>query len=519
MNNSLADRGAQKRGVLKDETENCDEIVTREVVLNHLFNSRRLRPDEGASGRLLIFVMGTECGDSEFTLNGRGVSFKGESPQTTLLDFIRAQGLTGAKEGCAEGECGACSVLFVCPDEGGSSWRAVNSCLIPLPAAAHREILTVEAFEGRQDAQLAMAERGGSQCGYCTPGFIVSMVAEQYRAKEGPCDYHALGGNLCRCTGYRPIFDAVNSLGPAPEGPLRERLRSPAPDLARVRYAAKGGRFSRPANLAECFELAHDPAARFVAGNTDLGIATNLRGERYAHLISLEGLPELRYFHETSEAVEIGAGLTLSEIAVQWKTAPPVFSQWLPLFASLPIRNRATLGGNLATASPIGDSAPLLLALDASAKLASPAGERTLPLSRFFVGYRQTALAPGELLQSVVIPKPFPEHVRFYKVAKRRMDDISTVAAAISSTRNASGRIETARIALGGVAATPWRADATERILEGTRFDHDDLRVAEESLRKTLKPIGDHRGSAEYRLAMAQSLLGKFRHEVISNAS
>jgi len=466
--------------------------------------------------------MVTERGDFEFTLNGRGVSFNGEAPQTTLLDFIRARGLTGAKEGCAEGECGACSVLFVCPDSGGASYQSVNSCLIPLPAVAHREVLTVEAFDGRQDAQLAMAERGGSQCGYCTPGFIVSMVAEQYRPKDDKdagCDFHALGGNLCRCTGYRPIFDAVHSLGPAPDGPLKERLRSPAPVLNGFRYSQASGRFSRPASLAACFELAQDPGARFVAGNTDLGIATNLRGERYAHLIGLEALAELRCFRETSEAVEIGAGLTLSEVAAQWGTAPDIFRQWLPLFASLPIRNRATLGGNLATASPIGDSAPLLLALDASVRLLSSAGERTIPLSQFFVGYRQTALVPGELLHSIVIPKPFPELVHFYKVAKRRMDDISTVAAAISMRRDLSGRIESARVALGGVAATPWRATATERILESTRFDHDDLRAAEDSLRKTLKPIGDHRGSAPYRLAMAQSLLGKFRHEVFLNAA
>ena len=450
----------------------------------------------------------------EFRLNGQVVCFEGEPPQTTLLDFVRSKRLTAAKEGCAEGECGACSVLFVCPAGSGSTYRAVNSCLVPLPAAANAEILTVEAFEGKQDAQLAMAEFGGSQCGYCTPGFIASMVAEQYRTKQGPCDHHALGGNLCRCTGYRPIYDALQSLGPAPEGALKNRLQLPAPKLEPFRYSTTKGRFSRPANLAECFELAQDPSARFVAGNTDVGIATNLRGERHAHLVSVEALVELRTFTETDDAVEIGAALTLTEIAERWTAAPDVFRQWLPLFASLPIRNRATLGGNLATASPIGDSAPLLLALDASVRITSAKGERLLPLSEFFLGYRETALAHGELLRSVRIPKPFPESARFYKVAKRRMDDISTVAAAIAMTRDSAGRIENARIALGGVAATPLRAMDAEALFEGTRFSRADVSNAANSLRTRLKPIGDHRGSAAYRLAIAQSLLAKFRHEV-----
>ena len=461
--------------------------------------------------------MAASRGEFEFVLNGRAVSFDGEAPQTTLLDFVRSRGLTGAKEGCAEGECGACSVLMISPDSGGSQYRAVNSCLIPLPAVAHREVLTVEAFGGKQDAQRRMAECGGSQCGYCTPGFIVSMVAEQYRAKDGACDFHALGGNLCRCTGYRPIREAVESLGPAPEGPLKQRLRNPAGPLKEFRYSSAKGRFSRPASLSECFELAEDPSARFVAGNTDLGIATNLRGERFAHLISIDGLAELRDFSETTSTIEIGAGLTLSEVADTWHHG--VFHDWLPLFASLPIRNRATLGGNLATASPIGDSAPLLLALNAEVRLISKNGERLMPLEEFFVGYRQTALATGELLHSMRIPKPLPEAVRFYKVAKRRMDDISTVAAAIAMTRDSSGRVEFARMAFGGVAATPWLARETESILAGTRFDAGDLRRVEELLRNTLKPIGDHRGSAAYRLAMAQSLAGKFRHEVFRDAA
>ena len=212
-------------------------------------------------------------------------------------------------------------------------------------------------------------------------------------------------------------------------------------------------------------------------------------------------------FTDTPEDVEIGAALTLTEIAERWGTAPPVFHEWLRLFASPPIRNRATLGGNLATASPIGDAAPLLLALDASVRIESASGSRAVPLDEFFTAYRQTALAPGELLRSVIIPRPLPPHVRFYKAAKRRLDDISTVAASVAITRNGAGRIVKSRVAFGGVAAIPLRSKEAERAIASE--GENGLTIAQEQLRRTLNPIGDHRGSAAYRLALAQNLLAK----------
>ena len=449
--------------------------------------------------------------DFSFVLNDRKVRVSGEPPQTTLLDYVRAHGLTGAKEGCAEGECGACAVLLVAP---GPVYRSVNSCLMPLPSAADQQIYTVEALadSGKlAEAQRAMAERGGSQCGYCTPGFVVSMFAEQCRAAAGQGDVHALGGNLCRCTGYRPIREALQSLGPPPRKPVAERR------LRTLSYATDAGRYSRPSTLRECLDLATDfPSARYVAGNTDLGVLTNLRDERYPHLIGLESIPELREFIETSNAVEIGAALTLSEIAERWRDAPPVLHEWLELFASVLIRNRATLGGNLATASPIGDSAPLLLALGAEVRISGHDGDRTIPLTEFFHGYRQTALRPGELLRSVRIPKPFPQFIRFFKVAKRRLDDISTVAAGISMNRDSSGQASDIRLAFGGVAATPVRALSAERELEGTAFAPADIERAQEAVRRSLNPIDDHRGSGAYRLAMAQRLIEKFHHEVLA---
>ena len=451
----------------------------------------------------------------EFLLNGKPASLEGSRVHATLLDFLRERGLTGAKEGCAEGECGACSVVLVAPQDGGCAYRVVNSCLMFLPAAAGHEIYTVEALaQGGKlaPAQEAMAAAGGSQCGYCTPGFVMSLFAEQYRpGRSGPCDPHALASNLCRCTGYRPIRDAALALGPAPDGAFRERMSRLAPVLGPAAYGDGEARFSRPESLEECVAiLAADPEARLLAGGTDLAVESNLRARRWGHLVSLEAIAELREFSETAECIRIGSALTLNEIAERWSGPPEAFREWLPLFASPALRNRATLGGNLATASPIGDGAPLLLAFDAALHVAGRDGRRTVPLAEFFTAYRRTVLAPGELITAIEIPKPLPALSRFYKVAKRRLDDISTVAAGLALDWNSAGRIVRARFAFGGVAPVPLRARAAEEAAMGERWNEATVARVQAVLARTLQPISDHRGSAAYRLAVAQSLIEKF---------
>jgi xanthine dehydrogenase small subunit len=450
----------------------------------------------------------------ELVLNGGAIAVDRVPPHTTLLDFLRSRGLTGAKEGCAEGECGACTVATVTDVDGRTAYRAVNSCLMLLPMAAGQEVYTVEALARHgllAEVQEAMAAAGGSQCGYCTPGFVMSLFTEQYRVdREGPCDPLAMAGNLCRCTGYRPIRDAALALGPAPPGVFRDRLETAAP---RVKPIAIEG-FSRPRTVEECVAiLSETPGAALVAGGTDLVVDVNLRHRRWPLVISLEAIEELHDFAETPDRIRIGAALTLTDIGRRWRQAPDVLAGWLALFASPPIRNRATLGGNLATASPIGDGAPLLLALDASAHIAGPGGRRAMPLASFFPGYRQTALQPGEILTAIEIPKPLPEVTRFYKVSKRRLDDISTVAAAMSLDRDGTRRVRRARFAFGGVAGTPIRVLEAEAAVEGQFWNEPTSERVQHVLDRALVPLTDHRGSKAYRLEVSKSLVERFHWE------
>ncbi|MGE3958424.1 MAG: xanthine dehydrogenase small subunit [Vicinamibacterales bacterium] len=448
-----------------------------------------------------------------FTLNGTLITLDEVDPDLTLLDFIRQSGLTGAKEGCAEGECGACAVALVRPHGDASTYRVVNSCLMPLPMAAGHEVITIEgiAASGQDEALRALAAAGGSQCGYCTPGFAVSLTMEQCRpGRIGACSTEALAGNLCRCTGYRPIADAAASLtGPA-AGPLSDRLQHPAPAIIPTR--SRG--FARPESVDACVALlAAHPAAVLVSGGTDVGVEFNLRGRRPELLVSLEAIDELRRFSREGSRVRIGAALPLTEIVEQWTDAPEVWRAWTALFASPLIRNRATLGGNLATASPIGDAAPLLMALDAVVHVAGPSGSRAVPVAELFSGYRKTVLAHHELIVEVEIPLPLPERVGFYKVAKRRVNDISTVTAALAVTCDAGGRVSAARCCFGGVGPTPVRVVAAEQAAAGVPWGPDVVARVQAVLASALAPISDHRGSRDYRLGVAQSLVAKFAWE------
>ncbi|MFD3516381.1 xanthine dehydrogenase small subunit [Streptomyces sp. NPDC058657] len=473
---------------------------------------------------------------ARITVNGKETPLAPDAPHTTVLDFLRVRGLTGTKEGCAEGECGACSVLVARPGVAGpTDWVAVNACLVPAAALDGQEVVTAEGLATVGEAgtapvlhpvQAEMAVRGGSQCGYCTPGFICSMAAEYYRpdrcAHGGPAegtgpehgpngfDLHSLSGNLCRCTGYRPIRDAAYAVGaPAEDDPLAQRREQAPPEPVATEYTRGDRTFLRPATLDAALRLLRErPDAVLVAGSTDHGVEVNIRSRRDTCVVAIDRLPELRELRVESDHVEIGAALTLTEIERRLAGGVPLLAELFPQFASRLIRNSATLGGNLGTGSPIGDSPPVLLALDASLVLTSADGERVVPLADYFTGYRQSVRRSDELIRAVRVPTPLSQVTAFHKIAKRRFDDISSVAVAFALDIE-GGIVRKARIGLGGVAATPIRSLATEAALEGKPWTTESVEAAARVLRGEGTPMSDHRASALYRSAMLGTSLRK----------
>jgi len=466
--------------------------------------------------------------EAEVVINGLSTPLGDVPVWTTVLDFLRDQGLTGCKEGCAEGECGACSVLVARPGVAAETeWVAINACLVPIAALDGQEVITAEGL-GSADAlhpvQYEMAVRGGSQCGYCTPGFICSMAGEYYRpdrtpatgapdAEHGPngFDLHALSGNLCRCTGYRPIRDAAYALGaPTPSDALAARSQRPAPAPVPARRSHDGLTFMRPATLTEALEILHaDPETTVIAGCTDHGVEVNLRGLRPDAVLAVDQLPELRELSIDDRSIEIGAALSLTEIERRLEGRVPLLDELFPQFASRLIRNGATLGGNIGTGSPIGDSAPVLLALDARVMLACIDGDREVKLADYFTGYRTSVREAHELIRSVRIPLPLARMTAFHKIAKRRFDDISSVAVAFAIDHDEQGIVRRARIGLGGVAATPVRATATEAALIGRPWTRETIAAAAEVLGAEGTPLDDHRASTRYRAAMLRTSLLK----------
>ena len=469
------------------------------------------------------------------TVNGQRRPLTGTRAHTTALEWLRETGLSGSKEGCAEGECGACAVLVAQADgSGGTTWTSVNSCLVPVAALDGQEVVTSEGLgtpEALHPVQTELAMGGGSQCGYCTPGFACSMAAEFYRrdrsagsagddavaCKEyGPngFDLHALSGNLCRCTGYRPIRDAAYALGDPESGDeLAARRDLPPPQPVATVLEAPDGKFVRPQTLAEAVGLlAENPTAVLIAGSTDWGVEVNLRGRRSQLVLAIDAIPELRTLSCGDEFIEIGAAVSLSEAERALDGRVPLLGEMFPQFASRLIRNRATLGGNLGTGSPIGDAPPALLALNARVTLSSSLGEREVLLSEYFTGYRETIRRPDELIRAIRIPLPLAGISAFHKIAKRRFDDISSVAVAFAIDVE-GGVVQRASIGLGGVAATPLRARATEQVLVGQPWTPETVRRAATVLGGEGTPMDDHRASAAFRSAMLSQAMLKLYAE------
>ena len=445
-----------------------------------------------------------------FVLNGVPRRINDPGPTRTLLAHLRlSERLTATKEGCAEGDCGACTVVLGTRSGDGLAFRAVNSCILPLSEIDGKIVLTAEGVAepgALHPAQQALIAHHGSQCGFCTPGFVMSLFAYAEAGDARPPVHEMLAGNLCRCTGYRPIVVAAEAACSAHHESQHIAGWRQALDALPVSENAA------PASLAALdAALAANPEARLLAGGTDLGVGIAKYGQDPGTLIPIRKVAELRDIGETEAALIIGAGACYTDILPWLDRLFPAFAAMLRRIGSVQIRNIATMGGNLCNASPIGDSAPCLIALGATLTLRSASGSRSVPVEGFFTGYRKTLLRAGEYLAAITIPKLRDgESFHAYKLAKRFEQDVSSLAAAARACTDA-GMLKTPRIAFGGMAATPLRAPATEAALLA-EADADALAKA---LAADFSPLSDFRGSAAYRRQAALGLMVKLRRDIV----
>ena len=469
-----------------------------------------------------------------FFHRGRVVRLENVAPTRSVLDWLREdQRCVGTKEGCNEGDCGACTVVVGelpahtdSADQAvrGLRLRPVNACIKFMPSLHGKALFTVEDLRGAaglHPAQQALVDCHGSQCGFCTPGFAMTLWCsyENHRGAGTRPDRaqlaDELAGNLCRCTGYRPILDAgaqMFDLAPA--------ALDTAPVIAALRAIADGIPASAPRTLAELARrYAASPQARLVAGGTDVGLWVTKQLRDLGEVIPVTEIDELKTVTHDDGALRIGAGVSLE---VAWGAlaarAPALTEAWRR-FASPPIRHAGTLGGNVANGSPIGDSAPVLMALDAQLELRQGERVRRLPLDDFYTGYLANRLEPGEFIQAVVVPEAaFARRIRAYKISKRFDSDISAVFAALAITLD-DGTVADVRLAFGGMAATVRRAATAEAVLRGQPWSAATLAAAQAALARDFTPLDDMRASAAYRLRVAQNLLRRFWLETQDDAS
>ncbi|MCY1395380.1 xanthine dehydrogenase, small subunit [compost metagenome] len=452
----------------------------------------------------------------QFLLDNELHEVDGLPPETSLLDYLREHlGRVGSKEGCASGDCGACTVVLAEPEGDGLRYRAVNACITPLGSAHGRQLLTVEHLAGDtlHPVQQAMVDCHGSQCGFCTPGIVMSLFAWQHAdlRHDRETALTALSGNLCRCTGYRPILAAAERIA----GTTDRFAAGARETAARLRALPASGALDcgeqhafLPTALDELDALlAAYPQARLIAGGTDLALEATQNLRSFPQLIHLERIAELQRLEQHADHLLIGAARPYAD-CLEALSAYPTVAALLDRLGSLQIRQRGSLGGNIANASPIGDMPPLLLALDATLLLRRAGQLREIPIDGFFTGYRQSVLQPGEFIEAIRIPRLRDDQLlRVDKISKRRDDDISAVCLALRLDLADDGTVRDARLACGGMAATPLRGRHTEAALTGRPFDAKAVAAAQVALAEDFQPIDDLRASAAYRLKVAQNLL------------
>ncbi len=457
-----------------------------------------------------------------FILNGQERSIEGPHPTTTVLNHLRGhERLTGTKEGCAEGDCGACTVVLSEPDGAGAiRRRAVNACILFLPALHGRAIETVEGLSGDHPVQRAMVDLHASQCGFCTPGFVMQLYAawlgEGLENRQAVKD--TIAGNLCRCTGYGPIVDAGLAASHEPRPDRAAHDAALAARLSRLRgqdvfdYAGGGGRWFSPTHVDDLADLyAELPQARLVAGATDVGLWVTKQHRDLPLLIDVSRVADLAHIEEGPAALYFGAAVTHSAAARRLAEIHPDLGELMRRFAGHQVRNAGTVGGNIANGSPIGDLPPALIALGATLHLRRGDEARQMPLEDFFLEYGKQDRRPGEFVVAVEVPL-LGENDRYHasKISKRMDSDISAVMAAFRLSFDGA-IVREARLAFGGMASTPKRARAAEAALAGRRFDAAAVESAGAALAKDFEPLTDMRASRDYRLAAARNCLERFR--------
>jgi xanthine dehydrogenase small subunit len=464
-----------------------------------------------------------------FMLDGKLTRVAEVPPTTTVLEYLRNHlGRTGTKEGCAEGDCGACTVVLgeLSADERCIEYRAINSCIRFLPTIDGKELVTVESLQAPDGSlhpvQRALIDCHGSQCGFCTPGFVMSLFALclQRSAPTREEVLTALSGNLCRCTGYRPIIEAGERMGrygepshwnraDAQSARRVEQLRALRRATADAALRLPG--FHAPRSLDElALALAAAPDALLLAGGTDVGLWATKQLRELPPIIYVGEVAELQQVRRSAAGLWIGAAVTLSAAWSALIEQYPALAEQGRRFASPPVCNSGTLCGNIANGSPIGDSMPALIALGAELELRHGASQRRIPLERLYVAYQRKDLAPGEFIVGVLIPPPRASRLfASYKLAKRIDQDISAVCGAFA-VEVSDGRIVSARLAYGGMAAVPARAPAAERALTGQPWAEATIASATAALAADFAPFTDLRGSREYRLRAAGSMLRRF---------
>ena len=449
-----------------------------------------------------------------FLLNGTPVRVTGDAPTRTLLDFLReTKGLTGTKEGCNEGDCGACTVMVT--DEAGEA-RALNACILFLPQLQGKAVRTVEGLSGpggeMHPVQEAMVAHHGSQCGFCTPGFCVSMAVGHM---AGRTDHDTvLAGNLCRCTGYAPIIRAAQA---AEAAPVPDWMTTDAFNVAQISSGGAGGEappaVSTPRDLDAFADwYAANPDATLIAGATDVGLWVTKQLRDLPKPTFLGGLAALKKIERQGDHLRIGAGVTVEALRAAMQPMHPSLAEMLRRYASLQVRNAATIGGNIANGSPIGDGPPALIALGATLHLRRGAARREMPLEAFFLEYRKQDRLPGEFVEAVTIPVSAPA-LRIYKLSKRFDQDISAVCGGFNVTV-VGGVVSAARLAFGGMAGIPKRAAATEAALIGKPWTLQTITEAKDAMALDFTPMTDMRATAGYRLVAAQNMLTRYFHDL-----